>query len=149
MKILTKKRERENINNKNIHDDGRRRIKTENYFFFVPFGLKLIFTVSEEWEESWRFYSFCTQKGIVGESRDWHGERALGCQMNTAPFSLSPSAPMILNVNEGIKFCFYFISTSFLFFLFAAPEPGAVVVCFPTSLSCSLTLSLTRRIKMK
>lgn len=108
-------------------DEGRR-IKTENYFFFVPFGLKLIFTVLERLVE-WGV-DLSTQKSCGGVGGKWEKERVVkGARWIGFCHSFSEkSAPMILNVNEGIKFLFLFYFH--IVFLFPAPHPLLLLCAF-------------------
>lgn len=108
---------------------GGGRIKTENYFF-VPFGLKLIFTAPRELP-ALLFFSHTKSFAGVWAERAMKGARWMGFCF---PSSFMPSAPMILNVNERIKFLFlFYFHIVFLFPAFSL-GPGAVVVCFSTSL---------------
>ena len=103
------------------------RIKTENYFSFCSVWFEINFYCSGV---AHFFYS-----SLNGE---WEREKELreGCQMNRILFSFlfMASAPIILNVNEGIKFSFFslfyfhivFLFPVFLFFLLSTP-PGIIL----------------------
>lgn len=108
------------------------RIKTENYFF-VPFGLKLIFTVLRELPALFILFAHKKLCGVWAV-RAMKGARWMGFSFPSSFMRSAPFQAMILNVNESINFLFLFhFHIVFLFPAFSL-GPGALVVCFSTSL---------------
>lgn len=120
-------------NSENIQSRGKNNNNVCCWLSEANKNWKLLFFCSFWFEINFYCSSEAGEEGTKPEG--WGAKSSYeGCQMNRISFSLTPSAPMILNVNEGMKFLFlFYFHIVFLFpalFFSLPPLFWNLVVCF-------------------